>query len=203
MPTGIDASFEPSATRSPPPRGPDLDLDLRERWWTVLVRGVVAITFGIVALVSPRTSLLILTVVFGLYAIVDGFVHLLGAGRWTGEGKGWAVAQAILSLVAGIVALTWPGLTAVWLVLVIAAWAGLVGIAQVALSFQLRGRLHGEWLLATSGMLSIALAVALFVAPSVGVTIMLWLIGCYALVFGLLLVAVGLRLRVGPVPAPA
>src|SRR5690606_30155863 len=127
---------------------------------------------------------------------VDGLVHLFAAGRWPREARGWVALQGVLSLAVGVVALAWPGLTAIWLVLMIAAWAALIGIAQVAVSLQLRQSLRGgAWLLGTAGMLSIALGVVLFVAPSAGVQVLLWMIGVYAILFGVLLLAVGVRLR--------
>jgi uncharacterized membrane protein HdeD (DUF308 family) len=195
-PANRDQSFPAASLGSIPAAGLGASpARIQDRWWTVLVRGLAAIAFGVVTLVAPRTSLVILAVAFGVYAIVDALVHLFAANRWPPEARTWTVFQGLLSLAAGIVALAWPGLTAMGLVLVIALWAALVGVAQIAVSLQLRQGLHGAWLLATAGMLSIALAVALFVAPAAGVTLMLWLIGLYALVLGLLLVGVGVRLR--------
>jgi uncharacterized membrane protein HdeD (DUF308 family) len=172
---------------------------LQDRWWTILLRGVAAIAFGLVTLIAPRTSLVVLVVAFGVYAIADGLVHLFGAGGWPREARVWVVLHGLLSLAAGAVALTWPGLAAIWLVMMIAAWAGLVGVVQIAVSMQLHRSLHGgAWLLATAGMLSIALAIALFVTPAAAVTALLWMIGIYALVIGVLLVAMGVRLRAAP-----
>jgi uncharacterized membrane protein HdeD (DUF308 family) len=166
-------------------------------WWTVALRGVAAILFGLVTLVSPVSSLFALVLIFGLYALVDGSFNLstaLRAGPL--EGPRWAlIVEGVASLVAGLAAFVWPGITAIALLYVIAAWAVSTGAAEILAAVRLRKQLRGEWLLVVAGMLSIAFGVVLFARPGLGaLAVVLW-IGAYALVFGVLLLALALRLR--------
>jgi uncharacterized membrane protein HdeD (DUF308 family) len=167
---------------------------IADRWWTLVVRGLVAIAFGVFALAAPRTSVLALVYVFGAYAVIDGVVHLMSAGR-TPIGRGWLIFQGLVSIAAGVVAFAWTALTAVLLVMVIAAWAVLTGIAELVAAFRMRREIEGEWLLATAGVLSIIFGGVLFAAPEAGAVALLWIIGAYAIVFGLILIGLGARMR--------
>ncbi len=168
---------------------------IADRWWTLVVRGAAAIVFGIFALAAPRTSVLALVLIWGVYAILDGVVHLMSAWRSGLGGRGWLVVEGLISVAAGAVAFAWTELTALVLLWTIAAWAVLTGIAKIAASYKLRRELEGEWLLALAGALSIVFGVILFVAPDAGIVALLWIIGFYAIVFGTLLIALGARLR--------
>jgi uncharacterized membrane protein HdeD (DUF308 family) len=128
---------------------------------------------------------------------VDGAFNLVMAGRGARRGKPWGslLFQGVASLIAGVLAFVWPDITALVLVLLIAAWAVVTGISALAAAIRLRKHIRGEWLLGLSGVLSIALGVLLFLFPAAGaLTLAIW-IGAYALVFGVLLLALGLRLR--------
>ena len=170
---------------------------LTQRWWTIALRGAAAVIFGILTFVSPAASLLALVVLFGVYAIVNGAINLslslrgpAGAPRW-----GSLVFESLASMVAGALTLIWPGITALVLVLLIAAWAVVTGVAQVVAAIRLRKQIRGEWLLGLAGVLSVAFGVLLFLAPAAGaLAVTIW-IGAYAIVFGALLVALSFRLR--------
>jgi uncharacterized membrane protein HdeD (DUF308 family) len=170
---------------------------LAERWWMLVLRGVAAVIFGILTFVAPGASLFALVVLFGAYAMVNGIIDLVLAVRTpTGERRwGSLVFEGVASVVAGALALFWPGITALVLLFLIAGWAIATGIAQVVAAVRLRKQITGEWLLALSGVLSVAFGVLLFLFPGAGaLAVVIW-IGAYAIVFGALLIALGLRLR--------
>ncbi len=176
--------------------GPNVST-LAARWWALVVRGAAAILFGILAIVTPKISLLALVVLFGAYAIADGVFNFVLAARRArvGYSWGWLLFEALISVVAGALAFIMPGLTALVLLVLIAVWALLTGVAEVGTAIRLRRQIESEWLLATSGILSIALGCLLLLNPGAGALTFVWLIGAYALGFGALLVALGLRLR--------
>jgi uncharacterized membrane protein HdeD (DUF308 family) len=170
---------------------------LAERWWTLVLRGVAGVIFGILTFVWPKASLFALVILFGVYAVVNGAFDLaLAARRRAGEERwGSLVFEGIVSIVAGALTLFWPGITALVLLFVIGAWAIVTGIAQVIAAVRLRKHIRGEWLLALTGVLSIAFGVLLFLFPGAGaLAVVIW-IGAYAIVFGALLIALGVRLR--------
>ena len=134
---------------------------------------------------------------FGIFAIVNGALNLSLAVRGpAGEARwGWLVFESIASIVAGGLTLIWPGVTALLLVVLVGAWAVVTGVAQVAAAFRLRRHVRGEWLLALLGVLSIVFGLISITMPAIGaLTIALW-IGAYAFMFGVLLIALALRLR--------
>lgn len=188
---------------------------IANRWWAVLIRGIAAILFGIFTFAAPGTTLLAITVLFGIYAIVDGAFDMAFAWRRAHEGRrwGWLVFEGGVGIIAGIVALSWPDITAVALLMLIAVWAIVTGVAEIAAAIRLRRHIRGEWMLATGGVLSLLLGVVLLFFPRVGAMVLLTMIGAYAIIFGLLLVALGIRLRAwrgtsepaapGAMPSPA
>ncbi len=167
------------------------------RWWALVIRGLAAIAFGILTFAKPSISLLALVTLWGAYAIVDGVfsVVLSIRGARVVPGWGWFLAEGLVSIAAGVVTFLWPGITALALLVMIAVWAVLTGIAEIATAIRLRRHLRGEWLLAASGVLSIVFGVLLVVNPGQGALTVTWLIGAYAVLFGALLVALGVRLH--------
>lgn len=169
---------------------------LADRWWVPLIRGIAAITFGILALAYPGISLLVLIMLWGAYALVDGVFSLVMAVRRgrAGGNWGWLVFEGIVGVLAGILAFAWPGMTAMVLLMVIAAWAVLTGIAEIATAIRLRKEIRGEWLLGTIGVLSIVFGGLLFAYPGTGALALIGLIGGYSIVFGVLLLGLAWRL---------
>ena len=166
----------------------------RWRWWTVALRGVVAILFGILAILRPGAAFLSLVLLFGAYAIVDGVLALVLASRRV-QPRGALIARGIASIAAGIIAFVWPGITAFALLIVIAAWAIVSGALETVTAIQMRKQLEGEWLLALEGVLSIVFGVLLLLSPLVGAIVLgLW-IGAWALVLGGMEISTALRLR--------
>lgn len=168
-----------------------------ESWWSLVLRGIAAIAFGVLAFIWPHITLAALVFLWGAYALVDG-IFAIGAGvRSHGEYSRWWVLliEGILSVIAGILAFVIPGITALVLLILIAAWAIVTGIFEIVAAIQLRKYIRGEWLLALAGVASLVFGILLFVNPFAGALAVIWLIGVYAIVFGVLLIALGLRLH--------
>jgi uncharacterized membrane protein HdeD (DUF308 family) len=178
-------------------RVPVIDLDsLARNWWAVALRGLAGILFGIITFVSPAISLAALVLLFGAYAFADGVLSVVSAVRRRGADRWWLLLlQGIVGIAAGVVTWLWPGITAITLLFVIAAWALAGGALQVAAAIRLRKVITGEWLLALSGVLSIALGVLLVAFPGPGALALVIWIGAYAFVFGILLMVLGFKLR--------
>jgi uncharacterized membrane protein HdeD (DUF308 family) len=170
---------------------------LSQNWWLVVLRGVLAILFGVAAILWPGLTLLTLIVMFGVYAIVDGLVAIWTGFSRTRESSRWwtFLIEGLLGLAAGIAALVWPGLATLVLIYLIASWAVFTGILEIVAAIRLRHEITNEWFLALSGVLSIGLGVLLFLQPAAGSLAIIWMIAGYALVFGILLVILGIRLR--------
>jgi uncharacterized membrane protein HdeD (DUF308 family) len=174
-----------------------IDLDsLTQNWWAVALRGLAGIFFGIITFVSPAISLAALVLLFGAYAFADGVLSIVGAVRRRGADRWWVLLlHGILGIGAGIVTLLLPGITAIMLLFVIAAWAIVGGALQIAAAIRLRKVITGEWLLALGGILSVAFGVLLVLFPGPGALALVIWIGAYAFVLGILLLVLGFRLR--------
>jgi uncharacterized membrane protein HdeD (DUF308 family) len=163
----------------------------------LIVRGIVGVVFGLVAFAWPGITIAALVVIFGAYAVIDGVTNVfLGLSRRPGRGRSWATAvQGIVGVVAGVLAFIWPGVTALVLVIFIAAWAIVTGLFEIAAAIKLRKEISGEWLLALSGLMSLAFGVLVFAFPGAGAVGIAWVLGAYALAGGAVLIALGIRLR--------
>jgi uncharacterized membrane protein HdeD (DUF308 family) len=169
---------------------------LAHNWGAVVLRGVLAILFGLFALFAPRISLAVLVLWFGAFALIDGVLELVAALRHrASERWGWLALQGVCGIAAGVVTFLWPGITALVLLYLIAAWAIVRGILERAVAIRLRRAIQGEWLLLLSGVASVALGVLLMLSPVAGALALVMWIGAFALVSGVLLLGLGLRLR--------
>lgn len=166
----------------------------RWRWWSVALRGLLAIAFGILVMIRPVAGFLSLVLLFGAYAIIDGALALVLAS-WRVQPRGALIARGIASIAAGIIAFVWPGITAYVLLIVIAAWAIVSGALETVTAIQMRKQLEGEWLLALEGVLSIVFGVVLLLSPLVGAIVLGVWIGAWALVLGGMEISTALRLR--------
>lgn len=159
-------------------------------WRLLAVRGVLALGFGVVTLVWPEITLWAVVVTWGVFALLDGVGSLMAA--FTGDvvrGRAWLVVHGVLGVAAGLIAFIWPDITGLVLLFVIAAWAFLSGLAKLVTAIQLRRELRHEWLLGAVGLLSMGFAVVLVVTPGAGVLVITWVIGWYAILLGLALLA--------------
>jgi uncharacterized membrane protein HdeD (DUF308 family) len=166
-------------------------------WWTVALRGVLAIVFGVVALFFTGSTLLALVYVFGIYAMLNGIFAIVAAVR-AGEAHlrwGWLAVAGIVGVAAGIVSLLWPGITALAVVLVVAGWAIIIGVAEIAFALSWPSTLAHPWLAALSGAVSVVYGVLLAVWPRSGAVALTWLLGIYAIVYGAMLLYYAYRLQ--------
>jgi uncharacterized membrane protein HdeD (DUF308 family) len=174
-----------------------MDIDaLAHNWPVVMLRGFAAVLFGVVAFLAPGISLAALVLVFGAYAFADGILAIVTAVRRRGADRWWVLLlEGLAGVAVGLLTIMWPGITALTLLYLIAAWALVTGVLEIAAAIRLRKVITGEWLLALTGVASVLFGLLLVVAPGAGaLAVVLW-IGAYALVFGCLLIALSFRLR--------
>jgi uncharacterized membrane protein HdeD (DUF308 family) len=168
---------------------------LSRNWWAFVIRGIVAIALGVLAFVSPGATLVALIAVFAAFAIFDGILAI-AAGISVDGGPRWMfILGGILGIVIGVLTINRPDITAVALVLLVGVWAIATGVAEAVAAYSFRDVLENEWLLAISGIVSVAFGALLIFAPGDGILALLWLIGIYAIAAGILYIAAGLRLR--------
>jgi uncharacterized membrane protein HdeD (DUF308 family) len=174
-------------------------------WWVLALRGVLAILFGLIALVWPDITLMALVRLFGAYAFVDGIFSLMTAASAADGHERWGalLLEALVGMEAGISAFVWPGMAALALRYLMAGWALATGTLKIAAAVQLRQLIAGEWVLGVSGVLTVLLGTLLAVSPGAGLLAWVWMVGSYAVLFGMLLLALAFRLRhLSPAPHP-
>ena len=167
-------------------------------WRAYVARGVVALLFGIATLIWPDITLWVLVLLFGIYVLMDGIMVLWAVithAPGTQGQRGWLIFHGIVGVGAGLITLVWPDITALALLFLIAAWAALSGILQIAMAIRLRQDLDNEWLLVLSGGLAIAFALLLVITPGAGALVITWLIAWFAILYGIVLLLLALRLR--------
>ncbi len=170
---------------------------LTTNWDLVLLRGILAILFGVATLAMPAITLVVLVVLFGAYALVSGIMTTIMAIKDRKANDDWWLwlLYGLVSIAAGVLTFVYPGITAVSLFYVIVAWAIVSGVLEIILAIQLRKVIEGEWLLVLSGILSVGFGILLIAQPVAGALTVLWLIGIYAIAFGVMLVVLAFRLR--------
>jgi uncharacterized membrane protein HdeD (DUF308 family) len=170
---------------------------ISRNWWMFAVRGVAAVIFGLLALIWPGQTMLALVLVFGAYALVDGiFAVFAGIASRRYFERWWAVLlEGIVGIIVGLLAFSWPNITALVLLSLIAAWALITGILEIVAAIQFRRVITGEWMYILGGLLSILFGVLLFAFPGAGAVSLVWMIGIYAIVFGISEIIFAFRLR--------
>jgi uncharacterized membrane protein HdeD (DUF308 family) len=170
---------------------------LARNWWLLALRGLAGVLFGILAFIWPGITLVVLVYLFGAFAVVNGILSLVLA--WYAPSGyprfGALILGGILSIAAGLIAFFLPGITALGLLIMIAAWAIVIGIIEIVAAVQLRKVITNEWLLVLAGIASVAFGVVLLLYPRAGALVLVWWLGAYALVFGILLMILAFRLR--------
>jgi uncharacterized membrane protein HdeD (DUF308 family) len=182
---------------------------LTQKWWTLAWRGAFALLFGLLVFFSPGISLLVLVLLFGGYALADGLFALLSAFAKATDKTSkpkqtlWPMLlQGVVGIAAAVLTFVWPGITALVLLYLIAAWAIITGIFQIVQAIRLRKEIEGEWLLVLGGIASVVFGLLLQIFPGAGALAVVWLIGAYSMVFGILLVFLAFRLRQRSVQEP-
>jgi uncharacterized membrane protein HdeD (DUF308 family) len=170
---------------------------LQQSWWALALRGLLAILFGVLAILWPGITLEVLIVFFGAYSLVDGFFSAAGALAHRKHDKTWWLffLSGLAGIIVGILTFILPGLTAFVLVILIAARALIVGLFEITAAIALRKTIRNEWLLILNAMLSILFAVVLFLMPGAGALALVWMIGITAIFIGVLLIAIAFRVR--------
>ncbi len=165
-------------------------------WWTTVLRGVFAILFGLMAWFWPGVTLGALVLLWGCYAFADGVLAFAAVFSGTTGRPWWAlVLSGVVGIGAALFAFILPGLTAVGLLYVIAFWAILEGALAIVAAFELRREIENEFWLGLAGIVSILFGVILISRPGIGALAVVWMIGTYAIVFGVMLIGLGLRVR--------
>lgn len=177
--------------------GPAVQI-VADNWWMLLIRGIIAIIFGIAAFAWPGLTLLSLTLLWGAYAVVDGIFALWAGitGRGAAGGMRWWLAiVGIIGVVAGILAFVAPGAVMAALLLYIGIWAIIVGAMEIWGAFWIRREVEGEWWLALTGALTLIFGVIMVFEPAAAALGLVWLIGGFAIVIGVTLIGLAFRLR--------
>jgi uncharacterized membrane protein HdeD (DUF308 family) len=171
---------------------------LAENWWLLLLRGLAAIAFGVIAFFLPGITLVALTYLWGAYAIADGIIAIVAAFSASGGDAGprwWLGLSGVVSILAGIVAFAYTGMTALVLLMFIAVWAIIIGVLQLYAASQLRKVIDNEWWLILSGLLSIAFGAVLIAWPGTGALAGIWTIAWFAVFFGCMFIGLAFELK--------
>jgi uncharacterized membrane protein HdeD (DUF308 family) len=179
---------------------------LARNWWTFVLRGVVAILFGILAFMRPGITLEALVLLFAFWALFDGVFALISSiGAAEAREPWWPlVLIGLLGIAAGVLALRWPGITALALLFIIAYWSIFRGILEIVAAVRLRDLIPGEWRLVIGGLASVVFGALLVIYPGAGILAVIWLIGIYAVIFGIAFLMLGFHLKglADELPAP-
>jgi len=169
---------------------------LAKNWWLLLLRGIAAIIFGLLALAWPGLTLLTLILFYGAFALVDGVLAIAAAITGGVPGSRWWLAiVGLLGIAAGLLTFLTPGLTALVLLFFIAGWAIVTGVFEIIGAIKLRKEIDNEWLLILGGIISLLFGVGMMLAPGAGALALVWVIGAYSVVMGVIFVALAFRLR--------
>jgi len=169
---------------------------LAKNWWLLLLRGIAAIIFGLLAFAWPGLTLFTLILFYGAFALADGVLAVVAAITGGVPGSRWWLAViGLLGIATGLLTFMMPGLTAVVLLIFIAGWAIATGVFQILGAIRLRKEIDNEWLLILGGIISVLFGVSMMLAPGAGALALVWVIGTYSVVMGVIFVALALRLR--------
>ena len=170
---------------------------LARNWKSVALRGAIAILFGMAIVVLPGVTVAVLNTLFGFFVLIGGFLFLVAAVRQRHTDEPWwlLLLEGILGIIVGIFIISSPGITALFFIYLIAAWAIVSGIFQIVAAIQLRRQIEGEWLLIVSGIISLIFGLLLAILPGIGALTILWIIGAYTVAFGVMQLILAWRLR--------
>lgn len=180
-------------------------LTIARNWWAVLIRGILSLIFGVLCLVFPFSTIIVLAMFFGAYALVDGIFAIVSMFMGPRSTSQWGVLllEGIVGIIIGLITFFMPGVTALGLVYLIAAWAVVTGIFEIIAAIRLRKEITGEWMLILGGVLSVLFGLLVGIFPGAGaLTIVVW-IGVFAIFFGIVFIILAFRLRSWHKQAPS
>ena len=171
---------------------------MADYWWLLLLRGIAAVIFGLLALFMPAVAGLSLVFLWGAYTLADGIFSLwagiVGSSATTGS-RWWLAITGVLGIAAGLIAFFAPALTAGILLIFIAIWAIIIGVMAIIGAIQLRKEIEGEWLLILSGAIAIIFGILMFTRPASAALAVVWMIATFAIIFGIDLIMLAFKLR--------
>ena len=170
---------------------------LKQAWWALLIGGIALVVFGVLALVWPIATLLVLALFFAASILIDGVFTVIGAIRARGRADNWWLwlLLGILGVVVGAIGLFAPGAAAAAMVLLLAAYAIATGVLMIWMGVKLRKEITGEWLLILAGVVSVIFGAVIAWQPVAGLLGLVWAIGVWAIVVGVLKIALAFRAR--------
>lgn len=170
---------------------------LARNWWLLALRGILALLFGALAFIVPGLTIAVLVLGVGAYILIDGIFAVVAGIRAYGENAHWwaSILEGIAGIIFGILTLVWPGISALLLLFFVAAWAVVTGAFEIAAAIRLRKAIENEWLLVLTGAASILFGILLVLMPGPASLALVWLIGSYAIVFGILQLILAFRVR--------
>ncbi len=165
------------------------------RWWVQLIRGILAILFGIILVVWPLLSIATLVLIFGIWAVVFGVVAIV-ASILSHEESWWALLiEGLVSAAIGVLVLLWPGVTIFILLVFLAVWALITGVAELAMAIKMRGIIPNDWTLVLAGLFSILFGVLILFWTEETLRVLAWFVGFYAMFFGIIMIVLSMKLR--------
>lgn len=170
---------------------------LSQTWWLMLLRGIVAIVFGLLTCFQPLISVSVLVMFFGAFVLVDGILAIASAvqGRKTHQDWWILLLWGLFGVIAGALTLAMPDITTLVLLMYIAAWAVVTGIVEIIAAIRLRGEALGRGWLILGGLLSALFGIVLFIHPGAGAVAIAWLIGTFAIILGIIFAALAFHMR--------
>ncbi|MBV8284026.1 MAG: HdeD family acid-resistance protein [Candidatus Eremiobacteraeota bacterium] len=170
---------------------------LARNWWALMIRGIAAVVFGVLAFIWPGATIVAIGVLFGAYAFVDGVFAIVAAVRAAEAHERWwpFVIEGIVGLLIAAITFYDVAITIFALFFTIAAWAFITGIMEIAAAIELRKTLANEGWLILGGVLSILFGILMVWRPLAGALAVIWIIGAYAVIFGFAMIGLSLRLR--------
>jgi uncharacterized membrane protein HdeD (DUF308 family) len=165
---------------------------MSRNWGAIALRGFIAVLLGVIAIAWPGPTVAVLVILLGAFALVEGVTNVVAGVRGR---EGWAIAEGVISVLAGIAIVVWPAITALVLLYIVAAWAIITGVIRIVAAVQLRRVVRNEWLLVGSGVASIIFGAIAALFPGAGILALIWLLGAWLIVLGVILIALGLSLR--------
>ena len=170
---------------------------LHQNWWLVLLQGVLSVVLGVLALAKPGVTLSALILLWGLFALLNGVgdvFHAIGAAA-SHRSWGWQLAGGLVGILAGLAILRWPGLSALVVLYLVALWALMMGIVRLVGALADHEALPHAWLVALAGVVSMLFGIAMFAWPGVGLLTLVYLVGIYAIVYGVIACVIAFRLH--------